>query len=191
MTTAPIGRLRSYARLIRQGMQALFSLLRWVGRVDGTLDWGVTVDLTGDCRLEIAEGSRVRRGTVISLRHSANESATLVVGRNTSIGQYNNFRSVGAAIEIGDDCLISQFGSFIATGHGYARKDTLIGDQPIPEAKGILIGSDVWIGTNVTIMPGVTIGDGAVVGAGSVVTKDVAPYATVVGAPARKVSERT
>lgn len=48
----------------------------------------------------------------------------------------------------------------------------------------IKLGNDIWIGTNVAIMGGVTIGDGAVIGAGSIVTKDVPPYAVVVGTPA-------
>nr|WP_302480193.1 CatB-related O-acetyltransferase [Sphingomonas bacterium] len=47
------------------------------------------------------------------------------------------------------------------------------------------IGNDVWIGDNAVVMPGRRIGDGAIIGAGAVVTKDVAPYAIVVGAPAR------
>jgi len=50
--------------------------------------------------------------------------------------------------------------------------------------QAVTIGSDVWTGHNVNVMPGVSIGDGAVVGAGSVVTKDVPPFAIVVGAPA-------
>ena len=50
--------------------------------------------------------------------------------------------------------------------------------------QAVTIGSDVWTGHNVNVMPGVSIGDGAVVGAGSVVTKDVPPFAVVVGAPA-------
>ncbi len=52
-------------------------------------------------------------------------------------------------------------------------------------AKFTTIGNDVWIGHGAFIMPGVTIGDGAVVGAMAVVTKDVPPYAVVVGSPAR------
>lgn len=39
-------------------------------------------------------------------------------------------------------------------------------------------------------MPGVVIGDGAVIGAHSVVAKSVAPYAVVVGNPAREIRTR-
>lgn len=46
-------------------------------------------------------------------------------------------------------------------------------------------GNDVWIGMAASIISGITLGDGAVIGAGSVVTKDVPPYAIVVGSPAR------
>lgn len=60
--------------------------------------------------------------------------------------------------------------------------------QPVPAA--VTIGNDVWIGQGVLIKGGVTIGDGAVVGAGSVVTKDVAPYAIVGGAPAALIRMR-
>jgi acetyltransferase-like isoleucine patch superfamily enzyme len=53
------------------------------------------------------------------------------------------------------------------------------------------IGNDVWIGHNAIILPHVRhIGDGAVVGAGAVVSKDVPPYAIVVGNPARVVKYR-
>ncbi|MBK7625575.1 MAG: hypothetical protein IPJ14_23700 [Kineosporiaceae bacterium] len=41
-----------------------------------------------------------------------------------------------------------------------------------------------------TILSGVVIGSGAVVGAGSVVTRDVEPFAIVVGTPARQISTR-
>lgn len=54
----------------------------------------------------------------------------------------------------------------------------------------VTLGHDVWLGHNVTVMPGVTIGSGAAVGSGAVVTKDVEPYAVVVGAPAKKIRMR-
>lgn len=60
-----------------------------------------------------------------------------------------------------------------------------------PRFKGnISIGNDVWIGHGATILSGVSIGDGAVVGAMSVVTKDVPPYAIVVGSPAKVIKYR-
>lgn len=43
------------------------------------------------------------------------------------------------------------------------------------------------IGANATIVCGNTIGEYAMVGSGSVVTKDVPPYALVVGNPARQI----
>lgn len=52
------------------------------------------------------------------------------------------------------------------------------------------IGADVWIGHNATVMPGVSIGDGAAIGSGAVVTRDVPPYAIVVGVPARVLRNR-
>lgn len=43
------------------------------------------------------------------------------------------------------------------------------------------------LGANCTVVCGHTVGEYAMVGAGSVVTKDVEPYALVVGNPARQV----
>lgn len=43
----------------------------------------------------------------------------------------------------------------------------------------------VSIGANATILPGITIGKYSVIGAGSVVTRNVDPFTTVMGNPAR------
>jgi serine acetyltransferase len=60
-----------------------------------------------------------------------------------------------------------------------------------PSCKGdIVIENDVWIGAKSTIMSGVKISNGAVVGAGSLVSKDVPPYAIVVGNPAKIIKYR-
>lgn len=49
----------------------------------------------------------------------------------------------------------------------------------------IKIEDDVWIGFGSTILKGVTIGKGAIIGANTVITKDIPPYAVVVGNPAQ------
>ena len=54
----------------------------------------------------------------------------------------------------------------------------------------INIGNDVWIGHHAYVRSGTTLGDGCIVGAHAVVTKDVPPYAIVVGNPARIVKYR-
>lgn len=68
-------------------------------------------------------------------------------------------------------------------------------DPKHPYAYGkpkVTIGNDVWIGAHsfINCSKVVSIGDGAVIGAGAVVTKDVPPYAVVVGVPANVVRYR-
>lgn len=53
-----------------------------------------------------------------------------------------------------------------------------------------IVKNGASIGANATILPGITIGKMAMVGAGAVVTKDVPDGATVVGNPARVLTEK-
>jgi maltose O-acetyltransferase len=69
----------------------------------------------------------------------------------------------------------------ILCGSGFDRVMTGVG------MARIVIEDDVWIGFNATILKGVTIGKGAIIGATTVITKDVPPYAIMVGNPARQV----
>jgi len=57
-------------------------------------------------------------------------------------------------------------------------------------ASPVTLGHDVWIGHGAVVLPGVTVGTGAAVGAGTIVTKDVPPFAVVVGNPARVLRTR-
>ena len=54
----------------------------------------------------------------------------------------------------------------------------------------VTLGHDVWIGHGAVVLPGVAVGTGAAVGAGAIVTKDVPPFAVVVGNPARVLRMR-
>jgi UDP-2-acetamido-3-amino-2,3-dideoxy-glucuronate N-acetyltransferase len=55
------------------------------------------------------------------------------------------------------------------------------------EYKKTIVRKRATIGANATIVCGVEIGSYAFIGAGAVVTKDVKPYALVVGNPARQI----
>jgi acetyltransferase-like isoleucine patch superfamily enzyme len=66
----------------------------------------------------------------------------------------------------------------------FVNSDHFIDHAPIN------IGNDVWVGESAIVLDGVTISDGVIVGAGAVVTKDVPPYAVVVGVPAKIVRYR-
>ena len=70
----------------------------------------------------------------------------------------------------------------------------IIGDyqkNSAPEtSETVLIGNDVWIGSNALILSNVNVGDGVVIGANCVVSKDVPPYAVVVGNPMRIIKFR-
>lgn len=93
-------------------------------------------------------------------------------------------------IKIGRYTSIGKNLQFVFTHHDYTATST----HPLfskEYSRGhVTIGHDIWIGLNVTLMDNITIGHGAVVGASSVVTKDVPPYAIVVGNPARIVKYR-
>lgn len=52
------------------------------------------------------------------------------------------------------------------------------------------IGHDVWLGEGVRIIAGTKIGHGAIILSGSIVTKDVAPYTILGGAPAKVLRYR-
>ena len=55
------------------------------------------------------------------------------------------------------------------------------------EYQSTIVKKGATIGANATIVCGITIGEFAFIGAGAVVTKDVEPFALMVGNPARKI----
>ncbi len=84
---------------------------------------------------------------------------------------------------------------FHANIYSYIAHDCIIGDYvtfaPNVQCNGnVIIEDDAYVGTGVIIKQGTAkqpmiIGKGAILGMGAVITKNVAPFATVVGNPAK------
>lgn len=89
-------------------------------------------------------------------------------------------KSIGAYCSIAIDQLV------VPNGHRMDYVTTWNSEITYPDMdpfqRSTVIGNDVWIGARCIIRDHVIIGDGAVIGSGSIITKDVPPYAVVVGA---------
>lgn len=105
----------------------------------------------------------------------------------------NIFNAPGSKVLINKYSVIACGCTFITDGHRstVGIPQFLLGTSHINDKSAdIIVAEDVWIGANTTLMPGVHIGRGAVIGAGSIVTKDVPPYAVVVGIPAKIIAKK-
>lgn len=140
--------------------------------------------------LHLGNRVTISEGTVLAFGDDQNGFGKLSVSDGTWIGQYNNIRMGGGDVVIGAGCLISQFCTLVASGHGTDRNLPIQQQSPPEDRLDIQLGNDVWLGAGVTVTPGVTIGNGAIIGAGSVVTKDVPDYEILAGVPAKKIGHR-
>ena len=141
----------------------------------------------------IDDGCTIGCGTKIW--HFSHIMSGCTIGRNCNIGQNvvvspqvvlgNNVKvqnnvSVYTGVTCEDDVFLGPsavFTNVINPRSAIARKD---------QYRRTVVKRGASIGANATIVCGHTIGQYALIGAGAVVTKDVKPYALVVGNPARQ-----
>ncbi len=81
---------------------------------------------------------------------------------------------IGETAEIGDDVLIYQGVTLGGTGKDKGKRHPTIGNH-------------VMIGSGAKVLGPFTVGDGARIAANAVVLKEIPPYSTAVGVPARIV----
>lgn len=105
-------------------------------------------------------------------------SPGVVLGNNVKI---QNNVSVYTGVVCEDDVFLGPscvFTNVLNPRSAIPRKD---------QYRKTLVRRGATIGANATIVCGHTIGEYALIGAGAVVTKDVPPYALVVGNPSRQI----
>jgi UDP-2-acetamido-3-amino-2,3-dideoxy-glucuronate N-acetyltransferase len=142
----------------------------------------------------IDEGAIIGKGTKIW--HFSHIMPDAVIGENCNIGQNvvispkvilgNNVKvqnnvSVYTGVVCEDDVFLGPscvFTNVINPRSFISRKDEFL---------STVVKKGATIGANATIICGITIGEYAMIGAGSVVTKDVPPYALIVGNPGKQI----
>ena len=141
------------------------------------IDDGCTIG----CGTKIWHFSHIMSGCTIgrdcNIGQNVVVSPQVVLGNNVKV---QNNVSVYTGVTCEDDVFLGPsavFTNVINPRSAIARKDQY---RPTVVKRGASIGA------NATIVCGHTIGKYALIGAGAVVTKDVKPYALVVGNPARQ-----
>ena len=143
----------------------------------------------------IDNSARVGQGTMIW--HFSHIMSNAKIGKNCNIGQNV---VVSSNVILGDNVKVQNNVS-IYTGV-ICEDDVFLGPSVVftnilnprsaiirrDQYKKTFVRKGASIGANATILCGNTLGDFCLVGAGSVVTKDVLPYALVVGNPAIQIS---
>jgi UDP-2-acetamido-3-amino-2,3-dideoxy-glucuronate N-acetyltransferase len=104
-------------------------------------------------------------------------SPGVILGDNVKV---QNNVSIYSGVICEDDVFLGP--SMVFTNIVNPRSAVIRRDQYVKT----LVKKGATIGANATIICGTTIGEFALIGAGAVVTKDVHPYALVVGNPARQ-----
>ena len=117
------------------------------------------------------------------------------IGKRIHVAPFSILQAGAEGIEIEDYVAIGP-GSQIYGHSEVAKEGKRMSGPMIPwrykgyESGKVILGRDCCLGAGSIVLPGMTIGEGAVVAPGSVITRDVAPWTVVFGAPARLVGKR-
>lgn len=107
----------------------------------------------------------------------------LVMGDHSCLSHFVDCYCVDK-VTLGHHATVSQYSHLCTASHDYNKADMPLLTAPI------VISDFAWITADVFVGPGVAVGQGAVVAARSTVTRDVAPWNVVAGAPAKFVRLR-
>ncbi len=155
---------------------------------------GAGAEVRDRVRLGIDEPGLDRRGRVAAGEAQGQGGESQILAGSFTLGAGSVVLSdthvdCSAPVTIGRRSHVGRRNQLFTHAHDTVRREVPVLDAPIVTAP-ITIGDDVMLYSDVVVLPGVTIGDGAVVGVRAVVTRDIPPYATAAGVPARIIGQR-
>ena len=142
----------------------------------------------------IDEGAQIGDGT--NIWHFSHVMPDAVIGKNCNIGQnvfIDNGVVIGNGVKIQNN--VSVYNGVVCEDEVFIGPSVVFTNVINPrsaierkhEFKKTIVRKGASIGANATIICGNEIGQYAMIGAGAVVTKNVKPYALVVGNPAKQI----
>ncbi len=142
----------------------------------------------------IDDGAVLGNGTKIW--HFCHLVSTCVIGENCVLGQnvfVGNRVSIGNGVKIQNN--VSLYEGIIIEENVFVGPSVVFTNVTNPrsfierknEFKKTSIKKGATIGANATIICGIEIGSFAMIGAGAVVTKNIKPFALIVGNPAKQI----
>lgn len=200
----PILRSMLQSELISGHAEIFFVVEDLSGMVEVNNCQVITLDkfceLNGKKRFNVAIGDSKVRERIANVCIRAGIDPFSILSDNVVVMDSNEVKQgaiLSSFVTITSNAKIGCF--FHANIYSYVAHDCVIGDfvtfAPAVKCNGnVVIEDHAYIGTSAVIKQGkegkpLTIGRGAIVGMGAVVTKDVAPYTTVVGNPARPIEK--
>ena len=149
----------------------------------------------------------------ISDRASLDKTHLMSIGHRSRIDDFcalSGFVKIGANVHIAvhssltaslDEIVLSDFSGLAFSCHLFSSSDDYSGrsltNPTVPQNYKAISSAPIWLGKHVIlgagslVFPGVSIGEGSSFGAGSVINKNAEPWGIYVGAPARRIKERS
>ena len=157
-----------------------------IGFILNILNSGVSLFARIDHLSKVSRKARVQRSVQV-FNSTIRDYSYVCAESNVIYTEIGKFCSVGKGCILGiENHLLEN----LSTSPIFTEKRNALGLSWVETSTRypfdkLTIGNDVWIGNRAMIKGGITIGDGAIIGAGAIVTKDVPPYAIMVGVPAK------
>jgi UDP-2-acetamido-3-amino-2,3-dideoxy-glucuronate N-acetyltransferase len=141
----------------------------------------------------VDDGAQIGSGTKVW--HFCHVMGTAQIGENCVLGQnvfVGNNAILGSNVKVQNN--VSVYEGVVCEDDVFLGPSMVFTNVVNPrsavnrkeEFKKTLVKKGTTVGANVTIVCGTTLGEYCFIGAGAVITKDVKPYALMVGVPARQ-----